>query len=330
MAITAVSWNIDNDGGEGRELFGQSLTVVNSLQPDLYFRQEFSHPKDRGAGRFAATELALDMEGFVSAPNSGAVAHKDIATAIFVKADGDFRVMHQREVRRPWWLYPTHLVVNYRGCSAPLNLLSFHHCYYDATTRESEARWITTLAHPGMVTIAIGDTNSGTPDEITPPDRWPDTAHWEHRGRYNAEGWTPDCRSDEILGAVGFDAARVIAERQDGRSEAMAATAGHHPGSYPQRIDRAYLFGLPEDAVLDVYVHDTSQTRAISDHLPLVVVLDEHVLETVLMERARDKKAMRTLAAYATAARLAEDPQNPGNVREAAARVAGRQADQLR
>ncbi|MDT3397007.1 ATP-binding protein [Streptomyces sp. B1866] len=275
--ITVACWDFENDSAPDGKNWHLAHELLADHQPDIFLRQGMTHGRTMGGRRLRVSEDLLGMRGALSAPNRNAVAYRDIATAVFVRPEV-FRILAVYPVAKPWWLHPAHVVLRFGECPTPLNVVSFSLCGFDPHTRESEARWLTTLAEPGAVTLAGGNTNSYPyrPEPVELPD-WAqvtDLAHECGRTVRTRDGWIADTRPDEVLAMAGYrDLARDLCARI-GRSKALAPTAGFRGlgRGGPERVDRVYGVGLSE-VVTSVEVVNTHQTREVSDHALVLVRL---------------------------------------------------------
>ncbi|MFJ8602271.1 endonuclease/exonuclease/phosphatase family protein [Streptomyces shenzhenensis] len=293
--ITVVVWNIEADGGPNGERRTPALDVLAGLEPDVVLQQEAKYSRAHGERLMRAAEKRLALRGFLSEPNPD--LDTDIATAVYVNPYL-FHVAERRPVRKPWYLHPCHVQTYLGDCPVPLNLASFHLCFFDANQRLTEASWLTRLAGPGMVTLAAGDTNSypRLPETVTLPD-WTtvtDHAHMVHRTYLEHGSRHTDIRPDgTLIDADYVDLARHAADHIRGISgeAALAPTAGFNkPGQGgPQRIDRGYAFGGAESALIHVEVIDTNETREASDHALLLYRFSRSSLERQL---TRDQVAL--------------------------------------
>ncbi|NGO66832.1 endonuclease/exonuclease/phosphatase family protein [Streptomyces boncukensis] len=271
--VDVAVWNIEADGGRNGERRDFALDILAGLGdggPDVLLQQEAKFSRERGNQLMHATEKRLKLRGFLSAPNPDADA--DIATAVYLRPDM-FQVAEARPRAKPWWLHPCHVTAKLGDCPIPLNLISFHMCWFDANNRLTEAGWLTTQAQLGMATLAGGDTNSypRSPEPISLPDwdKVTDRAHMVHRTFLDTDGHRrSDTRPDgALIDAEYVDLARHAADHL-GQVGALAATAGFdkpHQGG-PQRIDRTYSAGGIAAALDHVEVIDNEDTRAVSDH----------------------------------------------------------------
>lgn len=288
--ITIAQWNLQDDGGpDPSERWHDAHGLLARHRPDIVLRQEAKHSRAHGHRRLHAAEAELEgLRGFLSAPNPGADA--DIATAVFIRPEL-FRVLDSRPRAKPWWLHPAVVSVQLGDCPVPLNIVSFHMSWFSPDLRLTEAQWLTTLAQPGMITLAGGDTNSypRNPEGLPLPD-WTtvtDRAHVAHRTLTDTDGRRSDTRPDEVLTTAGYvDLARHAADHLN-HHRALAATAGHDKTdqSGPQRIDRAYAAGSLADALTGFEVIDTSDTRRVSDHSLLIYHLNHARLERLLRQQ---------------------------------------------
>ncbi|GHC76997.1 endonuclease/exonuclease/phosphatase family protein [Streptomyces flavofungini] len=288
--ITVVVWNIEADGGRNGERRDVAFDVLAELNPDVVLQQEAKHSRERGGRLLHAAEKRLGLRGFLAAPNPAVDA--DISTAVYLRP-GMFHVAEQKPRAKPWWLHPCHVRAHLGDCPVPLNLVSFHMCSFDADQRLTEAGWMTTLAGPGMVTIAAGDTNSYPrrcePIALPTWDHVTDRAHMVQRTYVDTEGIRrTDTRPDGVLNDAGYvDLARHGADHIDGvGAAALAATAGFdkpHQGG-PQRIDRRYAVGGAAAALEHVEVIDNADVRAASDHALVAFRFHRTRLERVLAQ----------------------------------------------
>ncbi|QKW08027.1 endonuclease/exonuclease/phosphatase family protein [Streptomyces sp. NA04227] len=282
--ITLAVWNLDADGGADGVHWGHAHDILDLYRPDIVLRQEAKHSRAGGERRLHAAADRLGLVDYLSAPDPG--NKDDIATSILIRP-GMFTVLRNNPVMKPWWLHPTHLVVRFGNCPRLLNLVSFHMCFYDPTTRATEARWLTTLANREMATIVGGDTNSYTVDPgPVPPPQWPvgDRAHMVHRTIPEADGeLVRDTEPDRILCDAGYTDLAAYTECGLTQSSARNPTAGYRRRDQggPQRIDRVYGYGI-HPAVVGVEVVDNDETRSVSDHALFLVRLDRGRLERVL------------------------------------------------
>ncbi|GAA4782331.1 endonuclease/exonuclease/phosphatase family protein [Streptomyces ziwulingensis] len=286
--IDVAVWNIEADGGRDGERRDFALDILAALKPDIVLQQEAKYSRERGGRLLHAAEKRLKLRGFLSAPNPDIDA--DIATAVYLRP-GLFHIAEQKPHAKPWWLHPCHVQAQLGNCPLPLNLVSFHMCFFDAGQRLAEAQWLTTLAQPGMATMAAGDTNSYPqhPEPLPLPvwETVTDRAHMVQRTYVDAAGRRhSDTRPDGALTAAGFtDLARHAANHCGPNSKrALAATAGFtkpHQGG-PQRIDRGYAAGGVQFALEHVEVIDNEDTRAASDHALVLYRYHRTRLEGVL------------------------------------------------
>ncbi|WP_055469037.1 endonuclease/exonuclease/phosphatase family protein [Streptomyces ardesiacus] len=284
--VTVAVWNIQADGGRDSEHRDFALDILAALEPDVVLQQEAKYSRERGRRLMHAAESRLELRGFLSAPNPQVDA--DIATAIYLRP-GLFHVAEQKPRAKPWWLHPCHVQARLGECPVPLNFVSFHMCFFDATQRLTEAGWLTTLAEPGIATMVAGDTNSypRRPEPLPLPD-WEtvtDRAHMVHRTYVDSVGRRhSDTRPDGALVDAGYvDLARHAADSL-GANGALAATAGinkPHQGG-PQRIDRGYAAGGVESALEHVEVIDNEEIRSVTDHALVLYRYHRSRMERVL------------------------------------------------
>ncbi|MFI0742773.1 endonuclease/exonuclease/phosphatase family protein [Streptomyces sp. NPDC021100] len=309
--IDVAVWNVK--GGERRDL---ALDLLAERQPDVVLLQETTHGGDQGGRLLHAAEKRLKLRGFLSRPPFG--VSTDIATAVYLRP-GLFHVAEQGSGGTPWWSPPCHVQAQLGDCSVPLHFVAFHMCGFDADRRLGEAGWLTTLAHPGMATIAAGDTNS-YPRRCEPvalPDweKVTDRAYMVQRTYLDAHGGRrSDTRPDSALIDAGYvDLARHAADHLGLEGEgALAATAGFHLHDQggPQRTDRGYAAGGVAAALEHVEVADTEDTRAASDHALLIFRFHRARLERVLAQTpyAQQAGAGRARPAATTGGRASRRP----------------------
>ncbi|MGW0489082.1 endonuclease/exonuclease/phosphatase family protein [Streptomyces olivaceus] len=294
--IDIAVWNIEADGGRNAERRQLALDILAALKPDVLLQQEAKYSRENGRRLMHATEKRLKLRGFLSTPNPDVDA--DIATAVYLRPEL-FHVAEQKPRAKPWWLHPCHVQAQLADCPVPLNLVSFHKCFYDAGKRLTEAGWLTILAEPGIATIAAGDTNSypRRPEPLPLPD-WStvtDRAHMVHRTYVDSTGQRhSDTRPDGALIDAGYvDLARHAADHFGSNGAgALAATAGFdkpHQGG-PQRIDRGYASGGVESALEHVEVIENKQSREATDHALVLYRYHPTRLKHVLTQPNRLRK----------------------------------------
>ncbi|AKN68741.1 hypothetical protein QR97_02025 [Streptomyces sp. PBH53] len=288
--VDVAVWNIEADGGRNGERRDFALDLLADLEPDVVLQQEAKYSRERGGQLMHAAEKRLKLRGFLSAPNPDVDA--DIATAVYLRPEM-FHVAEQRPRAKPWWLHPCHVQAQLGDCPVPLNFASFHMCFFDADQRLTEAGWLTTLAQPGMATVAAGDTNSyprrSEPVALPNWETVTDRAHMVMRTYVDSFGNRhSDTRPDAALIDAGYvDLARHAVDHLGSSGQgALAATAGFdkpHQGG-PQRIDRGYTAGGVAAALEHVEVIDNEDTRAVSDHALLLFRFHRTRLERVLAQ----------------------------------------------
>ncbi|GHI98005.1 hypothetical protein [Streptomyces olivaceus] len=287
--VTVAVWNIEADGGRSGEHRHAAIDLLASLKPDVFLQQEAKYSRERGEQLKYITEKQLRLRGFLSSPNPFIDA--DIATSLYLRPEM-FQVVKQKPCAKTWYLHPCHVQAQLGDCPIPLNLASFHMCFFDAGTRLTEAGWLTTLAQPGMVTIAAGDTNS-YPHRLEPIslpvwEKVTDRAHMVHRTVMDSSGIR---RSDTgpdhaLIDAEYVDLARHAADHlgSDGAG-ALAATAGFRKPQQggPQRIDRGYAAGGAATALEHVEVIEHKDF----DHALLLYRFNRTRLERMLTPSPR-------------------------------------------
>ncbi|WP_030777600.1 endonuclease/exonuclease/phosphatase family protein [Streptomyces sp. NRRL S-920] len=293
--VDIAVWNIEADGGRDSDRRDFALDILSQLGdggPDVVLQQEAKHSRERGGRLMHAAEKRLGLRGFLAAPNPYVDA--DIATAVYVRPSM-FHVTQQKPHAKPWWLHPCHVQAYLGACPVPLNFVSFHMCFFDAEQRLTEAGWLATLARPGMVTIAAGDTNSypRRPEPTALPvwENVADRAHMVQRTYLGVDGSRhSDTRPDGTLIDAGYvDLARHAADHLDGfGADALAATAGFDKPLQggPQRIDRGYGAGGAAAALEHVEVIDNEDTRAVADHALVFYRFNLAHLQRVLTQTA--------------------------------------------
>ncbi|MFI1020013.1 endonuclease/exonuclease/phosphatase family protein [Streptomyces olivaceus] len=284
--VTVAVWNIQADGGRNGERRDAALDILAALDPDVVLQQEAQYSRERGERLLHAAEDRLKLRGFLSAPNPDIDA--DIATAVYLRSEL-FHVAERRPRAKPWWLHPCHVQARLGNCPLPLNLVSFHLCFFDAAQRLTEAGWLTTLVEPGIATMAAGDTNSypRRPEPLVLPnwDTVTDRPHMVQRTYLDCAGRRhSDTRPDgALIDADYVDLARHAADHLE-LPGALAATAGFakpHQGG-PQRIDRSYTAGGIESALEHVEVIDNDDIRSVTDHALLLYRYHRSRLERAL------------------------------------------------
>ncbi|NGO71456.1 endonuclease/exonuclease/phosphatase family protein [Streptomyces boncukensis] len=291
--LVLVSWNLEADGeitdtGDAGPAWHLAHDILAEVGPDILLRQEMKYSRTDTMRRLHDAELRLGMSGYLAPDNPGA---PDLPSGVFLRP-GLFEVNTHHTPSRPWWLRPCHLTVRLGDCPRPLDLISFHMCFYDPATRSAEAQWLTLGAEPGRASLIAGDCNSypdhtrNAVERVILPD-WdtvPDRAHATHRTIYELGCRVSDTRPDRILCDAGYvDLARHACTELE-QPSALHPTAGYDKRhqSGPQRIDRAYASAGLHRAVTSVEVIDTDQTRRASDHAMLVVRLSRRELENAL------------------------------------------------
>ncbi|WP_172387337.1 endonuclease/exonuclease/phosphatase family protein [Streptomyces sp. MNP-20] len=287
MTITVAQWNLEHDGGADGARWEQAHEILRAYQPDIVMRQEMTYSHQRGQQRLHATEHILGLRGFLAPPTP----ESPNSTALFVNPKL-FQVDAVYPHHTLWWHPMSNVVAYFQDCPRPLSLGSFHLCSHDADTRLTEARRMTTLARPGMVSLIAGDCNSypSNPEPGIPLPDWDtvtDRAHMVHRTYLSSTGERhSDIRPDIVLTDARFeDAARYAADHL-GQPHALAPTAGQckpHQGG-PQRIDRAYACGGLAAALESVEIIDTKETREVGDHSLGIFRLNRGRLRRLLRE----------------------------------------------
>ncbi|MFH8793863.1 endonuclease/exonuclease/phosphatase family protein [Streptomyces sp. NPDC017941] len=289
--LTVAQWNIEHDGGEDAKRWELAHDVVRTYHPEVFLRQEMTRSHQYGHRRLHEAEHVLGLRGFITP----ATPENQNATGLFLdphmfNVDG----VYPRTTLN--WHPVCNVVAYLEDCPRPISFASFHLCFYDAETRLTEARRLTTLTKPGMVGLLGGDCNSypRNPEPRTPLPDWDtvsDRAHMVHGTYLDPQGHRhSDTRPDTELTAAGYiDLARHAADHL-GQPHALAATAGHDKPEQggPRRTDRAYAFGGLAAALDSVEVIDTHETRAVSKHSLVLYLFHEDRLRQLLKRTAAE------------------------------------------
>ncbi|MGW6461035.1 endonuclease/exonuclease/phosphatase family protein [Streptomyces sp. NPDC055078] len=260
-----------------------SADWIRDQDPDIVFQQEVQ------PGQLHAQAARMGMTGYIAPSRSGSNDN-----AIFVKNSGPLVVTE--EYRQDWapWHAPANIAVTFRdpdGALSPrqISCVSGHACYWSPEHRLTEARWCSTLAKPGWLSIHFWDWNSYRADEMA--DGWwegyDDHAFVANRTYTEGGRRRTDDRPDRELTAAGYiEMARYAADHL-GQSEAMNPTAGYrtHPGRPDAplySIDRGYLSRELAPALTGFTVADTPLLRRLADHLPLIATFDGAALHSIL------------------------------------------------
>ncbi|MFE5842044.1 endonuclease/exonuclease/phosphatase family protein [Streptomyces niveus] len=272
--LTFVGWNVEH-GKRGRE----AAEMVASWEPDVFCMQEAQPDQiDTLAG-------ILSMDAYPAAETE-AGTHTNV---IFLKRGGP--LVFDRDHQQGWaaWHAPANVTVRLRnpdGALSPriLSLVSEHSCYWSADRRLREAEWYHTLAKPDWMTIAIGDWNSYRNGGGPTNEEWKqyaDRAFWTNRTYRRQDGTrVSDDRPDrEMLDAGYAEAARLAVELGASREEALKPASGYReqlgrPRGAAYNVDRAYLTRNLRRTVRAFGVHDTHETRPVSDHAPQILTVD--------------------------------------------------------
>lgn len=261
----------------------QAADWIRDQAPDILFMQEVQPGQLRRIGR------RLGMKGYLAAPRPGSSNDN----AIYVKKRGRVVVVAEHKQASAPWHAPANIAVKLRGADGRLSdrrisLVCWHGCYWSPEHRLSEAKWCSTLAKPGWLSIHFGDWNSYRIGEGGPWDGYEDKAYYVNRTYIdgNGERRNDDRPDREMLDAGYVEAARYAAT-QLGLADAMKGTAGHRnypgrPDAPPYCIDRGYLTDELAPALVHFEVCDTPDLRDMSDHLPLVAIFDYEVLSAIL------------------------------------------------
>ncbi|MEU5900304.1 hypothetical protein [Streptomyces venezuelae] len=284
--ITVAVWNLTSTYLGATRDYDAVSDIVASYAPDAYLQQHNTaslQPTRRMAGR-------LGMQEHLPFPNP--VPDADIATTLYLNHTFTDAVFQAHSA--PWWIHPCHVMVRVGDCPTPLNLLSLHLCPFDAAQRSSEAAWLSTLALPGMVTLAAGGMASYPrgPEKHTPPswERESERARAIQRTWVGVDGQRRgDTGPDAALKDAGYlDLAQHAAEDLH-QPHALTPTEGHRQTCQAcrcglQRTDRVYGVGGIHQALTAVEVIDSNAVLDAGGHALLLVKLNLRALEKVLVE----------------------------------------------
>jgi hypothetical protein len=279
--VKLLSWNLDRG-----DRWEEGTDWMFSQQPDVVFQQAV-RPKD-----LKADALRLGMTGYTATPKSGS----GVDSAVFLPARGPFAF--EAEYPQSWapWHAPTHITVQLREangtpCPRPVSLVAGHACNWSAEVRQMEAQWCSTLAGPGDLTIHFWDWESYREGEGEGSGGCEDLAYAANRTYLEGGRRTADDRPDRELTAAGYVEMGRYAAEHLARPDAVRLTADRsEPESSPPRrfcVDRGYLSAELAPALVRFEVCDTPQLRRISEHLPLVALLDYDTLRDTLRQPAR-------------------------------------------
>ncbi|EGX61871.1 hypothetical protein SZN_00880 [Streptomyces zinciresistens K42] len=284
-AITALSWNFENNGKKDPARRRDGYQLLARLSPDLVFRQEMWDAGQDGKQVMSEAENLLGMRGWLGASS---------CTAIF--ASTEFTPMREWSTSFPYVLPPTALTLRYTPAgerALPLVAVSYHLNYASTAHRLAEIEWLSTWADkkwqipdgPSVTLPALmgGDNNSypvpGIPGDPVLPELEAirDQPHRLHRSYVGADGVRRmDTRPDEALRTAGLqDVARHRALAGDAGAVARTVNAcdTHGPDS---RIDRVYATPELLPAVVSVDVIEVPLD--LSDHHIVRVCLDADAL----------------------------------------------------
>lgn len=282
--ITVAQWNLEHDGGPDGADWSLAHDILRSYEPHIVLRQEMTHSHKDGARRLFAAERALGgLRGFIAQ----ATPESPNACGLFIDP-ALFETVAEYRHQTLWWHPMCNVVVKLGDCPTPISVASFHLCSHDPDTRLTEARRLTTLGKPGMVSLIGGDCNS-YPHVLEPLKlpNWPavgDRSHIAHRTYLEGGHLVSDTRPDRVLHAAGFEDLARYAYDHLGEKFALSATAGQSKLDQggPQRIDRTYGAGGLAAALESVEVVDNADTHSVSDHSLLILRFHRVRLERVL------------------------------------------------
>ncbi|MEU5900308.1 hypothetical protein [Streptomyces venezuelae] len=256
--ITVAVWNLSTGCAADDIRARTALDILARYKPDIYLQQEDPSTSGDAIQRKGETEDRLAMRGFSATPNP--VGGANITASVYIRTD-TFPAAQFVPVAKPWSLHPSQVRVHLGDCPRPLNLLSLNLCAYDSDLRRTEAAWLTTLAHPGMVTLAAGSMNSypsrPAENELPSWEEGHDRAFWVQRTFVDPAGQRRnDTRPDATLRDSGFVDLAQYADQTLHQPHALYPTAGFHMprDGGPQRTDRVYGAGGLEEAVIGVEV----------------------------------------------------------------------------
>jgi endonuclease/exonuclease/phosphatase family metal-dependent hydrolase len=148
-------------------------------------------------------------------------------------------------------------------------VLLTHLSPFDGARRSSEARWLTKYATPGAEVVLIGDLNV-----IGASDPEPD---WTHIPPHE-QVWHRVQHPDGSLGPADRSAMHTLRnagyqDLPDRLGRPAEPTVGHWPSGppVPRRLDHVMPTGPTAEGMHNHRTHNTAQTRALSDHLPVSV-----------------------------------------------------------
>ncbi|MFH8993245.1 endonuclease/exonuclease/phosphatase family protein [Streptomyces sp. NPDC017940] len=289
--ITVAQWNIEHDGGTDAKRWEKAHDIVRGHRAEVFLRQEMTYSHQHGHRRLHEAEHVLGLRGFITP----ATPENQNVTGVFLDHDL-FTVDAVYPHTALTWHPVCNIVAYFDGCPRPISFASFHLCFFDADTRLTEARRLTSLTKPGTVALFGGDCNSypRNPEPRTPLPDWDtvsDRAHMVHRTYLDPQGHRhSDTRPDTELTTAGYiDLARHAADHL-GQPDALAPTAGHDKPDQggPRRIDRAYASGGLATALDSVEVIDTPDTRDVSDHSLVLYRFNEVRLHNLLSRPTPD------------------------------------------
>ncbi|MFK0111625.1 endonuclease/exonuclease/phosphatase family protein [Streptomyces sp. NPDC091217] len=294
--VTAITGNLEHDGGADElgkppARWRDWHELIGDHHPDILLRQEMTYSRAEGHHRLHAAERLLGMRGFLGAQGSGRNG-----TGLFVRPEV-FDVRQQFEHPRLWRTPPTDIIGSLREVpDVRIVMASWHLAFNSPCGREREADEILALAdkiNRGAAFIGGGDCNEypHPAGEVVPPIDWTgdaitDRFHMMHRTNQGSDGGRVGCTYvDEALLGVGLhDPARYAAHDLLAQKDALRPTAGHAKPDQggDRRIDRVYVDSWLINAVISVYVIDTS---GLSDHHAVAVVFSRAAMSEALRRR---------------------------------------------
>lgn len=170
------------------------------------------------------------------------------------------------------------------GGPVPLTVVCCHLDPFRPEVRFSEAARIASLA-AGKTAVVVGDYNGPSADRRTDGSFY-DPDPLEQRGWHDAATYQV-AWNDDPNASPRVDRRAAERLRRAGLVDAAAAldapwrpSCGHWPDDPhgPRRIDRILATAAARPALTSYDVVDTDITRALSDHLPVVVELDPALL----------------------------------------------------
>lgn len=283
--LTVAAWNLGDAAGE--ELT-DAWRILRKINPDVLLlsaRRLFSDGQ-------VTDEVKLEGVVCDGSAQAGEVPDES-AQGVFVRTQ-TFSMIDSWTRSRTWWLHPAHLVVRFADCPTSLNLVSFYMCRADSVRRQTEARALTELAHPGMFTLAGGPTFS-YPHRREPLIDLPvwtaqdDPAHRAQRTRLDGQGAVIDTLPDAILTggdpAPFHDLARYTADRRGLPNALLPTTADD--GLIPDGGQRTYrIYGTRgmTEALHYVKHYPQTETRHVTPHSLVIARFHRSQLARLLCE----------------------------------------------